>query len=230
MAWVMPLFVACSTFGSLNGAIFASSRLFFVGARNGHLPAAISLINVNCLTPIPSLIFLVTNLNTRQFRFPLIMNFIRLQCLLTLVLLFIRDVFSIINYVSYVEILFIFISVAGLLRLRKKNPDATRPIKVSESLMARLIPHNLLIDSHFPFQVSLIVPFIFLLTAGFLVIFSVFESPTEVAIGTFIIVLGIPVYYVTIHKPWTWLTAKSQAINTLCAKLFLCMPNSEKLD
>lgn len=109
MAWLMPLFVACSTFGSLNGAIFASSRLFFVGARNGHLPAAISLINVKCSTPVPSLIFL---------------------CILTLMLLFIKDVYSLINYVSFVEALFILISVAGLLWLRKTQPDAHRPIKV----------------------------------------------------------------------------------------------------
>ncbi|XP_053982802.1 large neutral amino acids transporter small subunit 1-like [Hylaeus volcanicus] len=110
MSWIMPFFVACSTFGALNGAIFASSRLFFVGARNGHLPSAISLINVRNLTPMPSLIFL---------------------CIITLALLIIEDVYVLINYVSFVEALFTTLSVSGLLWLRYKSPDRERPIKVS---------------------------------------------------------------------------------------------------
>lgn len=59
-SFLMPFFVACATFGSLNGAIFASSRLFFVGARAGHLPRAIALIDVQRLTPVPSLVFMVS--------------------------------------------------------------------------------------------------------------------------------------------------------------------------
>lgn len=186
MSWLMPFFVACSTFGSLNGAIFASSRLFFVGARNGHLPAAISLINIHCLTPVPSLIFL---------------------CLLTLVLLFIRDVYALINYVSFVEALFTLMSISGLLWLRRKQPKTERPIKV-----------------------NLALPLIYLLTCSFLVISSFYVSPLEVGVGTAIIVSGIPMYYATIYRPIGWLTRLSQEINLWCSKFFVCMPNQEKFE
>ncbi|XP_011494998.1 PREDICTED: Y+L amino acid transporter 2 [Ceratosolen solmsi marchali] len=179
MAWIIPFFVACSTFGALNGAIFASSRLFFVGARNGHLPIAISLINVKKLTPIPSLIFL---------------------CIMTHLLLFIKDVYVLINYVSFVEALFTMLSVMGLLWLRYKKPDLHRPVKV-----------------------SLALPIIFFIICAFLVTFPCYVSPWEVGVGVIFILSGIPVYWIFIYwsKKPRWLISTSYTFNIICAKIFL---------
>ena len=61
-AWIIPVMVAISAFGGLSVHIMTSSRMCFVGARNGHMPALLSHINVKKFTPTPSLVFLVGTL------------------------------------------------------------------------------------------------------------------------------------------------------------------------
>lgn len=61
LSWTVPIFVALSTFGGVNGVVFTSARLFLTGAQNGHLPECFSHIHINERTPIPGLIFCVRN-------------------------------------------------------------------------------------------------------------------------------------------------------------------------
>lgn len=188
MRWIMPFFVACSTFGAVNGGIFASSRLFFVGARNGHMPKSMSLINIKHLTPIPCLILL---------------------CLITLGLLTTSDVYILINFTSFVESLFITMSVGGLLYLRWKKPELPRPIKV-----------------------NIVFPILFFIICGFLVIMPVFEEPHVVGIGLAIILSGVPVYAVFIgwrSKP-TWLRQAILTMDNGIQKLFYAVPDDGHQD
>ena len=49
MAWLMPLSVACSTFGAANGTIFAAGRLCYVASREGHLVDVLSFVHVKTM-------------------------------------------------------------------------------------------------------------------------------------------------------------------------------------
>ena len=54
--WVMSLFVVCSVFGSINGTVLTSSRLYLVGARDKLLPSIFSMIHVDKFTPVPAIV------------------------------------------------------------------------------------------------------------------------------------------------------------------------------
>lgn len=85
------------------------------------------------------------------------MSFLVLQCLMSLLMLVSSDVYVLINYTSFVESLFIAISVAGLLYLRKSQPNLYRPITVcitflhSSNLLKRRVQcliFNLVVNSN----------------------------------------------------------------------------------
>jgi len=109
VSWIMNLFVICSVFGSLNGCMLCMSRLFYVGARDGVIPPIICFIHARNFTPAPALLVF---------------------CLIVLALQQYGDIFFLMKYCSFVIYLTKSVTMAGLLYLRVREPDRTRPIRM----------------------------------------------------------------------------------------------------
>lgn len=110
MWWIMPIFVSLSTFGGVNGILFTTARLFYVGGREGHMPQILSMVQVKRLTPLPAVLF---------------MGFLSLLYLAS------SDMYALINYVGFATWLSIGMAVVSLLVLRYSRPEMPRPIKVN---------------------------------------------------------------------------------------------------
>ncbi|PIK48190.1 putative cystine/glutamate transporter [Apostichopus japonicus] len=107
--WILPIFVAVSCIGSINGGIFSSARMFFVASREGQLPVIVSMIHINKRTPLPAA-----------------------ACMLPVCVLMLMtdDVYSLINYLSFCRWLAIAMTVMTVPYFRWKYPDLKRPFKV----------------------------------------------------------------------------------------------------
>lgn len=109
MAWLMPLSVAISTFGSANGTIFAAGRLCYVASREGHLVDILSFVHKDNLTPAPALLF---------------------NALLAFAMILGGDIESLIDFFSFTVWIFYGMSMLALLMLRRNEPNLARPYKV----------------------------------------------------------------------------------------------------
>ncbi|XP_063951582.1 b(0,+)-type amino acid transporter 1-like [Lytechinus pictus] len=109
MAFIIPIFVCFSTFGSANGNLFASGRLPYAAGKEGHLPQVLAFIHMEKYTPSISLITTST---------------------IAVLMLIPGDFDTLINYFSFATWFFYFATVSGLLYWRFKYPDLKRPFRV----------------------------------------------------------------------------------------------------
>ncbi|KAM4029081.1 solute carrier family 7 member 13-like isoform 1-T1 [Anomaloglossus baeobatrachus] len=109
VAWIIPVSVAVSIFGSLNGGMFMLGRLNYAGSKEGHLPAIISMLHVHYLTPAPAMI--ISTIIASIFVIP-------------------SDLISLTNYFSFSSWLLIGLTCVSLVVLRYREPNLERPYKV----------------------------------------------------------------------------------------------------
>ncbi|XP_072112347.1 cystine/glutamate transporter isoform X4 [Mobula birostris] len=113
----------------------------------------------------------------------------------TVFMLFVSDIYSLLNFMSFVRWLFIGLAVAGLIYMRHKRPDMPRP-----------------------FKVPLFIPVFFALTCLFIVALSLYSDPINTGIGFAITLTGIPAYYLFVvwdNKPQWFRRLMSSMTKTL---------------
>ncbi|XP_011141865.1 b(0,+)-type amino acid transporter 1 isoform X2 [Harpegnathos saltator] len=108
MAWLMPLSVAISTFGSANGTLFAAGRLCFAASREGHLLDCLSYVHVRRFTPAPGLIF---------------------HSLVAGAMVLSGNIDSLIDFFSFTAWIFYGGAMLALLVMRRTRPNHPRPYK-----------------------------------------------------------------------------------------------------
>lgn len=105
----MPLAVALSCIGSINGGVFTASRQFYVAARDGQFPEVFSMVHIDNKTPLPAAAIILP---------------------IGSLMLVSDSVYSLINFLSFSRWVFIAMATASLPYFRWKYPDAERPFKV----------------------------------------------------------------------------------------------------
>ncbi|KAG7225641.1 hypothetical protein INR49_005048 [Caranx melampygus] len=109
LASVIPILVALSCLGALNGGFFGSPRMLFVGAREGHWPPIFSMIHIRRHTPLPAVLFL----------YPLVV-----------LMLITGEIYQLINFASFARWFFIALATLGMLIHRYRFPLHPRPFRV----------------------------------------------------------------------------------------------------
>ena len=105
-----------------------------------------------------------------------------IQCLVASILCLSGKYGDLLTMISFVVVIFYILTIGGIFILRKKRPDIQRPYKA------------------FGYPV---LPIVYILLALAFCIALVFASPTYSLWGLFIVVVGIPIYFVALTRKKT---------------------------
>ncbi|CAH8588318.1 unnamed protein product [Schistosoma margrebowiei] len=108
MWWIMPIFVALSTFGGVNGTVMTTSRMFFVASQVNQMPKLLCFLHMDRLTPISAVVF---------------------TCITSLCYLLVGDIYSLITYLGFVQWLAIGSCVFIVIVFRITRRHHPRPVK-----------------------------------------------------------------------------------------------------
>lgn len=111
LGFLIPVCVALSCIGGVNGSIIVSSRIFFIGAKEKQMPDLVAMISYNLLTPIPALL-----------------------CTGGLSILYVftgAGMFQLMSYCMFANWVWYGLAVAGLIYWRFTRLDIDRPFKIN---------------------------------------------------------------------------------------------------
>uniref|UniRef100_A0A3B3DGU4 b(0,+)-type amino acid transporter 1 n=1 Tax=Oryzias melastigma TaxID=30732 RepID=A0A3B3DGU4_ORYME len=118
LSWIVPLFVAFSTFGAANGSCFTAGRLAFVSGREGHMVKILSYVSLRRYTPSPALIF---------------------NGILSFFYILPADINTLINYFSFAQWAFYGLTALSLIVMRFTRKELHRPVRVPIFIAALMV-------------------------------------------------------------------------------------------
>ncbi len=151
---IMAVLIMVSTFGCNNGLILAGARLYYAMAKDGLFLKQASQLNQN---GVPG-------------------RALWLQCLWASLLCLSGRYGDLLDYCTFASLVFYIVTIAGLFRLRRIEPDTERPYRA------------------FGYPV---VPALYIVAGLTICAILLYTKTFNTGMGLLIAGLGIPVYYIT---------------------------------
>jgi basic amino acid/polyamine antiporter, APA family len=160
-ASLMAIAILISTFGCCNGLILAGARVYYAMARDGVFFKRVGDLHATYKTPVAALV---------------------IQGIWTCMLCLSGTYGQLLDYIIFAVLVFYIMTIAGLFRLRKTQPNAERPYKAIG----------------YP-----VLPAIYIVVALFIDVVLLLYKPQYTWPGLIIVLLGVPVYFLTVRKSAT---------------------------